>query len=107
MSFLRQSVHALCQAVKHLLRRWTKPNLDAAVLNTAVMAVRAAMMSEFRRHSTTDVGRVQNQDRQIGVSAGYGDAADEWPPITTGTYTRNELQISPGPTVAHSRCHSA
>ena len=41
MSFLRQSVHALCQAVKHLLRRWTKPNSDALVLNAAVDLTRS------------------------------------------------------------------
>ena len=36
MNLLQQSVHALCRAVKHLLRRWTKPSNDALVRNAAV-----------------------------------------------------------------------
>jgi len=41
MNFLRQSVHALCQAVKQLLRRWTKPINDALLLNAAVDLTRS------------------------------------------------------------------
>jgi hypothetical protein len=41
MSFLRQNVHALCQAVKYLLHRWTKPSNDALVLNAAVDLTRS------------------------------------------------------------------
>jgi hypothetical protein len=41
MNFLPQSVHALCQAVKQLLRRWTKPNNDALVLNAALDLTRS------------------------------------------------------------------
>jgi hypothetical protein len=38
-SFVRRSIDSLCQAVKHLLRRWTKPNNDALVLNTVLYPV--------------------------------------------------------------------
>ena len=41
MNFLRQRVHALCQAAKQLLRRWTKPNNDALVLNVALDLTRS------------------------------------------------------------------
>ena len=41
MNFLRQSVHALCQAVQHFLRRWTKPSNDALVSNAAVDLTRS------------------------------------------------------------------
>ena len=41
MNFLRQSVLALCQAVKQLLRRWTKPKNDALVLNAAADLTRS------------------------------------------------------------------
>ena len=32
-----QGIRSLCQAVKHLLSRWTKPDNDAPVLNTALV----------------------------------------------------------------------
>ena len=41
MSFLRQSIRTLCQAVKHLLRRGTKPSNDALVRNAAVDLTRS------------------------------------------------------------------
>ena len=40
-SRVRQGIRSLCQAVKHLLRRWTKPNNDAPVLNTALDLTRS------------------------------------------------------------------
>ena len=41
MNFLRQSAHALCQAVKQLLRRWTKPDNHAPVPNAALDLARS------------------------------------------------------------------
>jgi hypothetical protein len=35
-SFARHSIHALGQAVTHLLRRWTKPRNHALVANAAL-----------------------------------------------------------------------
>ena len=48
MNFLRQSVHALCQTVKQLPHRWTKPNNDALVLNTVLYPV----LGERHLHQT-------------------------------------------------------
>ncbi len=41
MNFPQQAIRALCQAVKHLLRRWTKPNNDALVLHAALDLTRS------------------------------------------------------------------
>jgi len=40
-SLVRQGIRSLCQAVRQLLRRWTKPNNDAPVLNTALDLTRS------------------------------------------------------------------
>ena len=40
-SRVRQGIRSLCQAVKHLLRRWTMPDNDAPVLNTALDLTRS------------------------------------------------------------------
>ena len=40
-SRVRQGIRSLCQAVKHLLSRWTKPDNDAPVLNTALDLARS------------------------------------------------------------------
>ena len=40
-SLVRQSIRSLCQAVKQFFRRWTKPNDDALVLNTALDLTRS------------------------------------------------------------------
>jgi hypothetical protein len=42
-SFARHSIHALGQAVKRLLRRWTKPHNDALVVNAALDLTRSRM----------------------------------------------------------------
>ena len=41
MSFLRQSVQLLCQAVKRRLRQWTKPNNHTLILNIALDLARS------------------------------------------------------------------
>lgn len=40
-SLVRQGIRSLCQAAKQLFRRWTKPNNDAPVLNTALDLARS------------------------------------------------------------------
>ena len=40
-SRVRQGIRSLCQAVKHLPSRWTKPDNDAPVLNTALDLARS------------------------------------------------------------------
>ena len=41
MSFLRQSVQLLCQAVKRRFCQWTKPNNHTLILNTALDLTRS------------------------------------------------------------------
>ncbi len=41
VSLARQGILCVCQALAQLLRRWTKPRNDAAVLNTAVDLTRS------------------------------------------------------------------